>query len=331
MAAVALPPTPATGPAAPSSPPTCPQPDQAPGEFAKLLDEAQAPDVAVKGAADDEALNEEAVAADPALAAPARDAVVDPAALLANLAAAQYTAAPNQAAQRTTAEAPAECAVQNKTTAANDKTTLGNTAPAPSAAVTAALATQAAQAKDSGAAERRIEAKAPGIEALPEATTQAPWIKLPAATPAAAPAAESRLSATPGSAEFAPQLAAQLSTFVREGVHHARLELNPAEMGPLTVQIQIDGDRAQVHLAAENAHTRQALEQSMPQLAGGLREAGLTLSGGGVFEQPRQPQARRGARFTGAADSADAAVSATLAAAPTLQMAQRRGVVDLMA
>ena len=118
---------------------------------------------------------------------------------------------------------------------------------------------------------------------------------------------------------------------MREGVHHARLELNPAEMGPLTVQIQIDGDRAQVHLAAENAHTRQALEQSMPQLAGGLREAGLTLSGGGVFEQPRQPQARRGARFTGAADSADAAVSATLAAAPTLQMAQRRGVVDLMA
>ena len=319
---------------APALPPTCPQPDQAPGEFAKLLDEAQAPDVAVTAAADDEALNEEAVAADPALAVPARDAVVDPAALLANLAAAQYTAAPNHAAQRTTAEAPVECAVQNKTTAGNDKTTLGNRAPAPSAAVTAALAaqaTQAAQARDSGGAERHTEAQPARIDALPEATPQAPWIKLPAATPAAAPAAEGRLSATPGSAEFAPQLAAQLSTFVREGVHHARLELNPAEMGPLTVQIQIDGDRAQVHLAAENAHTRQALEQSMPQLAGGLREAGLTLSGGGVFEQPRQPQARRGARFTGAADSADAAVSATLAAAPTLQMAQRRGVVDLMA
>ena len=105
MAAVALPPTPATSPAAPSSPPTCPQPDQAPGEFAKLLDEAQAPDVAVKGAADDEALNEAAVTADPALAVSTRDAVVDPAALLANLAAAQYTAAPNQAAQRTTADA----------------------------------------------------------------------------------------------------------------------------------------------------------------------------------------------------------------------------------
>jgi flagellar hook-length control protein FliK len=30
----------------------------------------------------------------------------------------------------------------------------------------------------------------------------------------------------------------------------------------------------------------------MPQLAGSLRESGLTLSGGGVFEQPRQPQSQ---------------------------------------
>ena len=45
-------------------------------------------------------------------------------------------------------------------------------------------------------------------------------------------------------------------------------------------------------MAAENGLTRQALEQSMPLLAGSLREAGLTLSGGGVFEQPRQQRRR---------------------------------------
>ena len=124
--------------------------------------------------------------------------------------------------------------------------------------------------------------------------------------------------AAPGSADFSSQLGAQLTTFVREGVQHARLHLHPAELGPVTVRIQIDGQAAQVHMAAEHALTRQALEQSMPMLAGSLREAGLTLSGGGVFEQPRQ-------RDGGDAPGLEAPRRAT-PAAPA-----RRGVVDLVA
>ena len=62
----------------------------------------------------------------------------------------------------------------------------------------------------------------------------------------AAPAtpAEARLVAAPGSADFSSQLGAQLTTFVREGVQHARLHLHPAELGPVTVRIQIDGQRS---------------------------------------------------------------------------------------
>ena len=37
-------------------------------------------------------------------------------------------------------------------------------------------------------------------------------------------------------AEFAPALGAQLSVLVRDGVEHAQLQLNPAEMGPIEVQ-----------------------------------------------------------------------------------------------
>jgi flagellar hook-length control protein FliK len=121
------------------------------------------------------------------------------------------------------------------------------------------------------------------------------WVSASAAgTAAAAGATDGRIAANPGSPDFAPQLAAHISTFVRDGLQHARLELNPGEMGPLTVQIQLDGNAARVHLAAEHADTRAALEQAMPQLAGSLRENGLTLSGGGVFEQPRQQQAPAG-------------------------------------
>ena len=164
----------------------------------------------------------------------------------------------------------------------------------------------------------------------------------PAAGGSASHPAEARLGTTPGQAGFAEQLGAQLSTFVREGVQHARLQLHPLELGPVTVQIQLDGGKAHLSFAAEHALTRQALEQALPALASSLREAGLTLSGGGVFEQPRQPQPQpqpegddrrgNGSRSDGTGlpsgrDNADAALQAS-AAGPALR---RRGVVDLVA
>ena len=148
--------------------------------------------------------------------------------------------------------------------------------------------------------------------------------------PAAAAVAEARLTASPGSAEFSAEIGSQLTTFVREGVQHARLHLNPVEMGPVTVQIRIDGQAAQVHMAAEHGLTRQALEQSMPLLAGSLREAGLTLSGGGVFEQPRQARDEApSGPGTGSRAGREAADDGTLRPLPP--PARRRGVVDLVA
>jgi flagellar hook-length control protein FliK len=152
--------------------------------------------------------------------------------------------------------------------------------------------------------------------------------------PTATASAEATLQARPGSAAFAPELGAVLSTFVRDGVQHARLELNPAQLGPVTVQIQLDGQAAQVHLAAAQPETRSALEQAMPALAGSLREAGLTLAGGGVFDQPRQPGQPGGdgpadGRRAGDGGAADGTARDTLAAAPAVP--RRRGVVDLVA
>jgi flagellar hook-length control protein FliK len=150
--------------------------------------------------------------------------------------------------------------------------------------------------------------------------------------------ASGHISAHPSSADFAPQLGAQLSSFVKDGVQHALLELNPAEMGPLTLQIQLDGNAATVNLSAENAITREALEKAMPVLASNLREAGLTLSGGGVFEQSRQATQQGGqdaSQGHGQRSSARGANNTTagndgLVGAP-LQPLRPRGVVDLVA
>ena len=165
---------------------------------------------------------------------------------------------------------------------------------------------------------------------------------LPAAGPGPGPgaaspgaSAEAHLPAAPGSPAFGAQLGAQLTTFVRAGVEHARLHLNPAEMGPVSVQILLDGPLAVVQLSADNAHTRQALEQAMPLLAASLREAGLTLTGGGVFEQRQPggggaadpgpaPMRAGGAEDTALEEQAQAIERAAL-------RSQRRGVVDLVA
>jgi len=170
----------------------------------------------------------------------------------------------------------------------------------------------------------------PAPALAPAATPQPPALTPPTLQAAAvAPIVEGHLPAAPGSAEFSTQLGAQLTTFVRDGVQHARLHLNPAEMGPVTVQIQLDGQSAQVHLAAEHGLTRQALEQSMPLLAGSLREAGLTLSGGGVFEQPRQP--REGAPGWAGGGRRGDEFGTEPAPHPAAVAVRRRGVVDLVA
>lgn len=84
---------------------------------------------------------------------------------------------------------------------------------------------------------------------------------------------------------FAPALAARLSLLTADGVQTAQLHLNPAEMGPVAVQIVVDGQQAQISFHAEQADTCAVLERSLPDLAAALRDAGLTLSGGGVFQQ----------------------------------------------
>jgi flagellar hook-length control protein FliK len=82
------------------------------------------------------------------------------------------------------------------------------------------------------------------------------------------------------------------------------------------------------------ATTRQLLEQSLPSLASALREAGFTLSGGGVFQQSRQGFADEGAAASspgrGAGSGDDSGPAAAIdGAAPSRTLS--RGLVDVFA
>lgn len=129
---------------------------------------------------------------------------------------------------------------------------------------------------------------------------------------------------------FASALGAQVSLLARDGVTSALLQLHPLEMGPISVEIALDGNAARVDFQALRADTRGVIEASLPALAGALQDAGLTLAGGGVFDQAqgRQPQGQaepgRPARPAAPGEGPAPAAAARRPAAP-------RGLVDLIA
>jgi flagellar hook-length control protein FliK len=114
-----------------------------------------------------------------------------------------------------------------------------------------------------------------------------------------------------GSPEFPQELGVQLSVLARDGIQQAELHLNPAEMGPVSVQIVMDGTQARIDFGADVAATRHAIEAGLPELASALRDAGFTLAGGGVSQHAggRQGSDGDGARRDGAGSRSVASVS----------------------
>jgi len=124
----------------------------------------------------------------------------------------------------------------------------------------------------------------------------------------------------------------QLSVFAKDGVQRAELHLNPAEMGPVSVQIVMEGTQARIDFGADVAATRHAIEAGLPELASALRDAGFTLAGGGVSQHSGQRgdgrQADGGSPQRGQRTASDEAVARVTTAA---RRVVTRGGVDLYA
>ena len=158
-----------------------------------------------------------------------------------------------------------------------------------------------------------------GATALPETLT------VQVSTPADAP-------------EFREALGVQVSLLARDGVQRAELHLNPAEMGPISVNIVMDGAQARVDFGADSATTRELIESGLPELAAALRDAGFTLAGGGVSRhsagsQGSSPNPSDSRSDTRSETSADASRSARLIAdSPAgIRLRMPNSAVDLYA
>jgi flagellar hook-length control protein FliK len=159
--------------------------------------------------------------------------------------------------------------------------------------------------------------------------------ELHATSPAPGATGEATLQPAPDDASFAPALGAQVALWVKDGVQEARVHLHPAELGPVSVQIALDGQAAHIDFTAAVAATRDSIEQSLPALAAALRESGFTLAGGGVFggregsgDNGRERTLQgRGSRRTAAIGGAETAGQA----GPTVPRRWARSLVDVYA
>jgi flagellar hook-length control protein FliK len=140
-------------------------------------------------------------------------------------------------------------------------------------------------------------------------------VALPHAAAGGGPEAVRSAVPTPiGQPAFAQDFGQRVVLLATGGVRSAELALNPAELGPLRVSIEVRGQDASVVFTAGAAATRTAIEEALPRLREMFAQQGLNLADASVGAQVgqqgngTQPRARRGERAVGDAPAAPTAI-----------------------
>ncbi|MFJ0715728.1 flagellar hook-length control protein FliK, partial [Bordetella bronchiseptica] len=154
------------------------------------------------------------------------------------------------------------------------------------------------------------------------AARQAVGNPAPASLPAAAQPLGLEVASPVGSSQWGQELGRQLVTIshdARQGHHTAELRLDPPDLGPLRVSINLHEGVASAAFVSVHAAVRQAVEAALPQLQQALAQAGISLGQTSVGDQSAQQgfaeQQGRGAGASGGsaagADSETVVVAAT--------------------
>lgn len=126
------------------------------------------------------------------------------------------------------------------------------------------------------------------------------------------------------------QVAAQVRALHREGMTHMQIQLNPVELGEVSIRLDIGADgQAKLQLTAEKPHALAMLSSDAKALENMLRDVGLKADAGSLSfhlrderqpgQQDNQQQSRRGNRQPAqAAEAVEEALMQTAARAYTL-------------
>jgi len=80
------------------------------------------------------------------------------------------------------------------------------------------------------------------------------------------------------SPNWGESIAGRISLLINQRLSSARIHINPPELGPIEVRLNINSDQASVQFVSHSAQVRDALEQSIPRLREMLESAGFSLA-----------------------------------------------------
>lgn len=100
-----------------------------------------------------------------------------------------------------------------------------------------------------------------------------------------------------GSEEWAEAVAQRLTQLADSAQARASIRLNPPQLGPMQVEVHVDGDRAVVQLAVHHDATRDALEQAMPKLRAQLEDSGFARVDVSVSHNPHRERPGNGEAY----------------------------------
>jgi len=89
------------------------------------------------------------------------------------------------------------------------------------------------------------------------------------------PSTVMQLAVPAGTERFPDALGERVAWMIDRDLGSAQLRLNPPQLGPVEVRVQVSGDQASVALAAHTQQAREALEQAMPRLRDMLGSQGF--------------------------------------------------------
>lgn len=89
--------------------------------------------------------------------------------------------------------------------------------------------------------------------------------------------ASSRVAVSVGQQGWGRAVGEQVIWFISQNVNAASLRLNPQHLGPLEMQVNMDGDKANVAFISQHATVREALDSALPRLRELFAENGLSL------------------------------------------------------
>ena len=101
------------------------------------------------------------------------------------------------------------------------------------------------------------------------------------------------LTAAIGSTDWAADLGQQMVDMVTRGDQQVDLRLHPAELGPLSISLNLNDGATQAQFQVAHASVRTAVEQALPQLREALATQGIALGQASVSDQSSRQQPQR--------------------------------------